>query len=152
MDQYERGCCVKRLFLIQACVSVSEVSLDSSCAVGRYGSVFKKRSKTLRDHKRLVRLESGRLTPAPDCSAHKPMRAQVRERTQKRRLDPSCRTETIVFACGKENFVALTPLGERNSKNGDSGGYDLHLQILCGFRQRRLLAHLLKFCTLLCQR
>lgn len=54
MDQYKRGCGVKRLFLIQACVS--EVSLDSSCAVGRYGSVFKKRSKTLRDHKRLVRL------------------------------------------------------------------------------------------------
>lgn len=56
MDQYKRGCGVKRLFLIQACVSVSEVSLDSSCAVGRYGSVFKKRSKTLRDHKHLVRL------------------------------------------------------------------------------------------------
>lgn len=131
MDQYERGCCVKRLFLIQACVSVSEVSLDSSCAVGRYGSVFKKRSKTLRDHKRLVRLESGRLTPAPD-SAHKQACTQLHERTQKQCLDPSCHSETIVLACGKENFVALTPLGERKSKNGDSGGYDLHLQTLCG--------------------
>lgn len=27
-----------------------------------------------------------------------------------------CHSETIVLACGKENFVALTPMGERKSK------------------------------------
>lgn len=85
MDQYKRGCGVKRLFLIQACVSVSEVSLDSSCAVGRYGSVFKKRSKTLRDHKRLVKtVESGRLTPRPQpLYTQTQMHPQLHEHTHK---------------------------------------------------------------------
>lgn len=160
MDQYKRGCCVKRLFMIQTCVSVSEVSLDSSCAVGRYGSVFKKRSKTLRDHKRLVRLWRVVGWPPPPTALHTNRNAHthilahtqtVAQTHTKKCLDPSCHRESIVLVCGKENFVALTPVGERKSKNGDSGGYDLRLQTLCGLWKWRLLAHL-KFCTLLCQR
>lgn len=138
MDQYKRGCGVKRLFLIQASVSVGEVSLDSAGAAVRYGSVFKKRSKTLRDYKRLVRLWRVEGWPPPPAAESTYAPTEKHTHTGALRcvfFEKLLVTVELLLGCGTGNFVDSITCARR-SRSGARRGCDLCLPALCGFLKR----------------